>query len=188
MTARDLQGRISIAWVTSQLAELVSKSPAIILLFEERHPPLLGMGQQMRPLRCTSTRPALHQLRVCSGPLNSVQDKPSLQPCSPVHLWKVQKLPRLAQRATCTGECCPSAHTLCLHSPRLILCLSQDISSISWRNFRGARHNKNMARILWCNEKAIAGQGLTWHRMVPSRHLSHHKPCFISGETGTTGA
>lgn len=81
-----------------------------------------------------------------------------------------------------------SAHALSLHSPRLILCLSQDISSISWRNFRGARHNKNMARILWRNEKAIAGQGLTWHQMVPSRHLSHHKPCFISGETGTTGA
>lgn len=43
MTARDLQGR-RVTWVTSQMAELVSRSVDTILLFEERPPPLLGQA------------------------------------------------------------------------------------------------------------------------------------------------
>lgn len=84
VTARDLPGRISTIWVTSQLAGLVSKSPASIPLSgdsDDRHPLFLGTGQQTCPPRCICSGPALclqHQLTVCSGTLSSVQDKPSL--------------------------------------------------------------------------------------------------------------
>lgn len=81
------------------------------------------------------------------------------------------------------------ALTRCLHSPRLIPCLSQDISSISWGNFRGARHNKSMARSPWCNKKAIAGQDSSHLALDGTKQTS--KPpqtLFISGEAGTTGA
>lgn len=160
MTARDLQGRISITWVTSLVAELVSKSPAIIL-FEERHPPLLGMGQQICSLRCTCTTPALHWLSVCSGTLNSSRTSPPW--CSAAVLpylcisGRSKSFPDWL-REPCALRYAAPVLTRCLHSPRLILCLSQDISSMSWGNFRGIKHNKNMARILWCNEKTIAGQ------------------------------
>lgn len=168
VTARDLPGRISTSWVTSQLAGLVSKSLTSIPFF-------WGLGS--RP--AFSDAPAAGQVSACITSLQSVV-APWIQPRTSPPCCPAAALPYLPP-----GPCLPGrsksftdllkepctltqgmptqwSHALCAISTL------QGWSFASARTFpvspRGtlgeqrAANSKNMARMLWHTEKAIAGQ------------------------------